>query len=63
MRLGTVLGTIGAAGALALAMSVPANAATSRFVNVSTGFCLDSNGSGNVYTLGCNGGNYQHWKS
>jgi serine/threonine-protein kinase len=66
MRLRTLLstlGTVGAAGALALSMSVPAQAATSRFVNVATGFCLDSNGSGDVYTLGCNGGNYQHWTS
>ncbi|SNQ49566.1 Hsp70 protein (fragment) [Frankia canadensis] len=37
-------------------------AATTVWVNVATQLCFDSNASGNVYTLGCNNGDYQRWE-
>jgi serine/threonine-protein kinase len=32
-----------------------------RLKDMRTGLCLDSNWNGNVYTLGCNNGNFQNW--
>ena len=32
-----------------------------RFLNLATGFMLDCNGKGNVYTMRDSGGNYQNW--
>ncbi|MCL9798020.1 ricin-type beta-trefoil lectin domain protein, partial [Frankia sp. AgKG'84/4] len=31
------------------------------WVDVATGLCLDGNGNGDMYTLGCNDGDYQRW--
>src|ERR1700726_1696093 len=52
--------TVGIAAGLLLTVMNGAHA--DNLVDVSTGFCLDSNLGGNVYTLPCNGGNFQNWQ-
>ena len=51
-------------GLMIIGMSIAANASSDfNLINVSTNKCLDSNEEGKVYTLECNGGNYQKWRS
>src|ERR1700709_788484 len=53
-----------AAGVTVFGLSSPAQAASTEWWrDVGPQKCLDSNTSGNVYTLGCNGGNFQEWTS
>src|SRR5262245_16836462 len=65
-RLAIRLLAVTALGATSLVViATPAQAAPPNpgiIRNWKTGRCLDSNWDGAVYTLGCNGGDYQKWK-
>ncbi|MEV7005466.1 ricin-type beta-trefoil lectin domain protein [Streptosporangium sp. NPDC051022] len=52
----------GALATSALLMATPAHADDTVILrNWETGLCLDSNHAGEVYAIGCNGGQYQVW--
>ncbi|TQS44010.1 RICIN domain-containing protein [Cryptosporangium phraense] len=64
MRIRTLVTGALLGAAVAVSQLIPGTALAGTFntyTNLATGFCLDSNGQGRVYTLGCNGGSFQKW--
>jgi hypothetical protein len=59
-RLGVILAVV--AGTVGIGSSAQAlNGGPWTWTNVSTGYCLDSNFAGSVYSLPCSNGPYQFW--
>jgi hypothetical protein len=47
---------------MGISQAAPASASTQQqWISFQTDRCLDSDYNGDVYTLPCNGGNYQNW--
>ncbi|GAA0279134.1 RICIN domain-containing protein [Cryptosporangium japonicum] len=64
MKISTRCVVGGALAGIAVAAAVPSAAVAGTYTtyrDLATGFCLDSNGEGRAYTLGCNGGSFQKW--